>query len=129
MNIRIKNFKEYPFRGTFFSIGIDMDKPPLEQVEEKIVILDTECDIQEASHTKGELITADYTVYFPMIEDLGEIKNGVLFEGDMMKECSILKEKLPEEGKLMVRRYGGPVERLEAVAKVAIEEGCGFFFF
>lgn len=83
MNIRIKNFKEYPFRGTFFRIGIDMDKPPLDRVEEKIVILDTECDIQEASHTKGELITADYTVYFPMREDLDEIKNGVLFEGDM----------------------------------------------
>jgi hypothetical protein len=52
-------------------------------LEENFIILETECDIQEASHTDGELLTADYTVYFPMREDLGEIKNGVLFEGDM----------------------------------------------
>ena len=83
MYINFSSIEEYPFRGTFFRIGIDMDKPPLDRVEENIIILETECDIQEASHTKGELITADYTVYFPMIEDLGEIKNGVLFEGDM----------------------------------------------
>lgn len=60
-------------------------------------------------------------------------KSGKVYTKDdgeqLLRECAILKEKLPEEGKMMVRRYGGPVERLEAVAKVAIEEGCGFFFF
>lgn len=84
MNIRLKNIKEYPFRGEFYRIGIDEDKPPLEeQVEEKITILSTACDIQESSHTDGELLTADYTVYFPFSGDLTEIKNGVSFEGDM----------------------------------------------
>lgn len=83
MNIRLKNIKEYPFRGEFYHIGIDEDKPPLEQVEEKITILSTACDIQESSHTDGELLTADYTVYFPLSGDLTEIKNGVSFEGDM----------------------------------------------
>lgn len=47
----------------------------------------------------------------------------------LLEECAVLKEKLPEEGKMMVRRYGGPVERLEAMAKACSEEGCGFFFF
>lgn len=83
MYINFSSIKEYPFRGEFFYKFIDEDKPPLEQVEEKITILSTACDIQEASHTDGELLTADYTVYFPLSGDLTEIKNGVLFEGDM----------------------------------------------
>lgn len=84
MNIRIKNFKEYPFRGTFFRIGIDMDKPPLDRVEENIIILETECDIQEASHTEGAFLKASYSVYFPIGEsNLSDIKSGILFEGNM----------------------------------------------
>lgn len=47
----------------------------------------------------------------------------------LLKEAEILRSALPEEGKMMVRRYAGPVERLEAVAKISISEGCGFFFF
>lgn len=83
MYINFSSIEEYPFKGTFFNIGIDMDKPPLDRVEEKIVILETKCDIQEASHTDGELLTADYTVYFPLGDSLDGIKNGILFEGDM----------------------------------------------
>lgn len=80
---RQSNIKEYPYRGEFYFIGIDEDKPPLEQVEERAVILSTECDIQEVSHTKGELITASYSVYFPLRGDLSGIKRGVMFDGDM----------------------------------------------
>ena len=47
----------------------------------------------------------------------------------LMKEVDVLKNALPEEGKMMVRRYSGPVERLEAVAKISVSEGCGFYFF
>ncbi len=47
----------------------------------------------------------------------------------LLKEVEILKAALPEEGKMMVRRYSGPVERMEAVAKISEKEGCGFFFF
>ena len=47
----------------------------------------------------------------------------------LLKEVEILKAALPEEGKLYVRRYSGPLERLEAVANVSINEGCGFLFF
>ncbi len=48
---------------------------------------------------------------------------------ELLKEVEILKAALPEEGKVYVRRYSGPLERLEAVANVSIKEKCGFLFF
>jgi hypothetical protein len=83
MYINFSSIDEYPFRGTFYKEGVDENKSPLEQVDEKTVVLETKCDIQEASHTDGELLTADYTVYFPLGDGLDGIKNGILFEGDM----------------------------------------------
>lgn len=47
----------------------------------------------------------------------------------LLKECEILEKALPEEGKMMVRRYSGPVERMTAAARASIEGECGFFFF
>ncbi len=47
----------------------------------------------------------------------------------LLREVEILREALPEEGKMMVRRYSGPVDRMEAVAKISIDEKCGFYFF
>lgn len=48
---------------------------------------------------------------------------------ELLREVSVLREALPEEGKMMVRRYSGPVDRMEAVARISVSEGCGFFFF
>ena len=48
---------------------------------------------------------------------------------ELLKEVEILKAALPEEGKVYVRRYSGPLERLEALANVSVKEGCGFLFF
>jgi len=47
----------------------------------------------------------------------------------LLKEIEILTKALPEEGKMMVRRYGGPLERMQAVAEISVSEGCGFYFF
>jgi hypothetical protein len=47
----------------------------------------------------------------------------------LLEEVEILKKALPEEGKMAVHRYSGPVERLEAVGKISAAEGCGFYFF
>ncbi|MCL2711982.1 MAG: hypothetical protein FWD37_01740 [Methanomassiliicoccaceae archaeon] len=47
----------------------------------------------------------------------------------LLNEIPILRNALEKESKLAVRRYSGTVERLEAVAKISIEEGCGFRFF
>ena len=48
---------------------------------------------------------------------------------ELLREVAVLREALPEEGKMMVRRYSGPVDRMEAVARISVSEGCGFFFF
>ena len=47
----------------------------------------------------------------------------------LKKEVEILTAALPEEGKVYVRRYGGVLERLDAVADICVKEGCGFIFF
>lgn len=36
---------EFPFKATFFHLGVDESKPLDQQVEEKIVSFETECDI------------------------------------------------------------------------------------
>lgn len=48
---------------------------------------------------------------------------------ELLREVSVLREALPAEGKMMVRRYTGPLDRMEAVAAISKKEGCGFFFF
>ena len=48
---------------------------------------------------------------------------------ELLREVEVLRAALPEEGKMMVRRYSGPVDRMEAVARISVSEGCGFFFF
>ena len=47
----------------------------------------------------------------------------------LLREIVVLKEALPKEGKVYVNRYKGPVERMEAVAKISVAERCGWFFF
>ncbi len=47
----------------------------------------------------------------------------------LLKEVEILRDALPKEGKVFVNRYSGPVDRMEAVAKISVAEGCGWFFF
>jgi hypothetical protein len=47
----------------------------------------------------------------------------------MLEEVEKLTAVLPDEGKMMVRRYSGPLERLGAVGRISVEEGCGFYFF
>ena len=47
----------------------------------------------------------------------------------LKKEVEILTAALPEEGKVYVNRYGGVLERLNAMADVCIKENCGFSFF
>ncbi len=48
---------------------------------------------------------------------------------ELAKEVRILTDAMPEEGKMAVRRYSGPVERLGLVADISVKEGCGFYFF
>lgn len=69
----------------------------------------------------------------PIIASVPEAaKSGKIFQSSdadaLAKEVAHLQEILPSEGKMMVRRYSGPLERLGEVAKVSMEQGCGFYF-
>ena len=48
--------------------------------------------------------------------------------GKLLEEVKILREKLPLEGKTMVRRYGGVLDRLEAVANTSMKYKARFYF-
>lgn len=73
-------FLEYPCDGIFSRSFIDESKPLDEREEEMIEILQTECDIQEASHINGQFIKAAYEIYFPTKVDV-TVKNGDYFIG------------------------------------------------
>ena len=61
------------------------------------------------------------------------VRTGRIYTPDdakaLLKEIETLTKALPEEGKMMVRRYSGPLERMNAVANISASEGCGFYFF
>jgi hypothetical protein len=48
---------------------------------------------------------------------------------ELLKEVNILREKAPAEGKVIVRRIEGTLNRLEAMAKCVKDYNVGFYFF
>ena len=65
------------------------------------------------------------------VDDLASSKK-VLTSKDadtLLKEVAVLRERTPEEGKMMVRRIDGTLKRLEAMASCSKEYGVGFYFF
>lgn len=85
MYIDFDILNEYPFNGVFYTVAVDENKPLDQQVAEKIIILETPCDIMESSHSwSKDFIFAKYAVYFPFNKDVElEIKLGDLFESNM----------------------------------------------
>jgi len=77
--------QDYPFNGVFYTVGVDESKPLDQQVEEKVVLFETMCDISEASHSwSGDFIFAKYVVYFPFDKDSEiKVRLGDLFESNM----------------------------------------------
>ena len=53
---------EYPFYAVFYHLGVDESKPLDEQVEERIVSLESECDISEQD---GNLNNDKIAVHIP----------------------------------------------------------------
>lgn len=85
MLVDIEPLEEYLDHGTFYDYGVDDSKPLEEQVEEEIVVLETECDIQEANRSDASgIIKAYFNVFFP-VEKGGKVnvKRGMKFKGDM----------------------------------------------
>lgn len=48
---------------------------------------------------------------------------------ELLKEVKVLREKSPAEGKMIVRRIEGTLNRLEAMAKCVKDHSVGFYFF
>lgn len=77
---------DYPYTGQFYRVHIDRNAPLDEQVEERVVVLETECDITESSHSwSRNFIWAKYAVYFPFDKDKDTIpvRMGDLFEANI----------------------------------------------
>jgi len=47
---------------------------------------------------------------------------------ELLREVKVLREKLPAEGKAMVHRYSGVLDRLEAMANIALKYRTKFYF-
>jgi len=47
----------------------------------------------------------------------------------LLEEVAVLRERTPEEGKMMVRRIDGTLKRLDAMANCSKEYAVGFYFF
>ncbi len=47
---------------------------------------------------------------------------------ELIKEVAVLREKLPNEGKAIVHRYSGVLDRLEKMANIAIKYRTQFYF-
>lgn len=77
--------KQYPFVGRFYRYGIDESKPLDEQVEEEILVLETQCDIQQTQTTdSGGLIQSMVKIFFPFDKEAGiNIVGGDNFKADM----------------------------------------------
>ena len=78
--------QDYPYEAQFYRIEIDDSLPLDQQVEEKVVVFETICDITEASHSWARnFIWAKYAVYFPYEPDEDEIlvRMGDLFESEI----------------------------------------------
>lgn len=76
--------EDYPFHGTFTRMTVDETKPLEERDEVEVTVLDTECDIQEASHTDVAYNNVTFAVYFPFsVSDGVDVRRGDRFEGNM----------------------------------------------
>jgi hypothetical protein len=96
MHIDRDEIQEYPFDGVFYTSVIDKSLPLESQVEREVVLLETKCDITEASHSRvGEFIKAVYSVFVPFDKEALnpiEVNRGVMFRANMYG--------LPIEGKV-----------------------------
>lgn len=79
---------EYPFAGRFYRKEIaDNTLPPSEWAEQDVIVLTTNCDIQESSKSKSGsdgYIAGAYEVYFAFDKEQGvSVRKGDFFRGDV----------------------------------------------
>ncbi len=76
---------EFPYTGSFYYYDTDTSVAPSLQVQEKIVVLETECNILEAGATQSSGFTsATFNIFFPYDkEEEFNLRRGHYFEGDL----------------------------------------------
>lgn len=72
--------EEYPHTGYFYKLGVDDSKPLDEQVEEEIILLETQFDMSEGS----DLNMSSFKIFFPFNyeKDILVINEGDTFKGN-----------------------------------------------
>lgn len=79
------SFRKYPYHGAFYRYAIDESKPLDEQVEEEILVYETDCNILRRSGLRqSNLVVADYNVRFPL-----EPNPGAQGTSDLYKDCGV----------------------------------------
>lgn len=64
----VEGMMPYPYHGCFVKYDVDTDLPLDQQVEQEVLIYETDCDIQKRSGLRqANLLAADYTIYFPLL--------------------------------------------------------------
>lgn len=83
MFIDRNEIEEYPFNGTFYTTEqtASDDGDPFNETTSEVVLLDTVCDIQEASkNMSGDAIISYYNIYYPFDKTSGiNVKRGTKF--------------------------------------------------
>lgn len=84
-DIAALDMSDFPYHGYFFKYEIDTDAPLDQQVEQEILVYETDCDIQKrAGLRQANLIAADYTIYFSL--ELNPEATGTI---DKYKDCGV----------------------------------------
>ena len=79
------DFRKYPFHGAFYRYAVNEDAPLDEQVDEEILIFETDCNIlRRAGLRQANLVVADYNIRFPL-EPNPEATGTI----DLYKDCGV----------------------------------------
>lgn len=101
-------FREYPFHGVFYRYIVDENKNLDEQVEEAVLIYETDCDIQRRSgQRQSNLVVADYNIRFPL--ERNPNATGTI---DLYKDCGV-RRGYTFRGKFYGITIEGQVEMIE----------------
>lgn len=84
---------EYPFYAIFYHLGVDESKPLDEQVEERIVSLESECDVSEQD---GSLTNDKIAVHIPF-----DAKGGNTIDVQLGESVEITSYGLVQKGRVL----------------------------
>lgn len=76
--------EDYPYVGVFYEVVEDLSKPLNEREPEEVIVLETECDIQEVSKATNPALLATFSIFFPFdVSDELIVRRGMGFRSSM----------------------------------------------